>query len=181
MGLVISFSGQIGSGKSSISSAIATTLGWKRVSFGDYLRAEVKKRGGNPDFRHTLQELGQTLVETNPESFCRSVLELADFLPGGDLIVDGVRHVKIQKIIGKIVAPSNTKLIHFSAHASTRVVRVADRPVCKFDFARADRHPVEEESRYSLPVFADAVVDTQTNLDSVFHECLELVQTWSGL
>jgi cytidylate kinase len=40
MTLLLCFSGQIGSGKSSASIAVAEALGWKRTGFGDYLRSE---------------------------------------------------------------------------------------------------------------------------------------------
>jgi len=35
--LVLGFSGPTASGKSSLSKAIAATLGWRRISFGDYV------------------------------------------------------------------------------------------------------------------------------------------------
>ena len=179
MGLVVSFSGQIGSGKSSISSALAKTLGWPRVSFGDYLRAEVKRRGGNPNSRHMLQKLGQVLVDTHPESFSQSVLDMADFMPGGDLILDGIRHVEVQTIISRLVVPSEAKLIHLSADVSTRLERVAARPDGQSDFTRTDRHQVEEELRNRLPTFADAVVDARADVEITCRKCLNLIRTWS--
>ena len=179
MGLVVSFSGQISSGKSSISSALAKTLGWPRVSFGDYLRAEVERRGGNPNSRHMLQQLGQVLVDTHPESFSQSVLDMADFIPGGDLILDGIRHVKVQTIISRLVVPSEAKLIHLSADVSTRLERVAARPDGQSDFTRADRHQVEEELRNRLPTFADAVVDARADVEITCRKCLNLIRTWS--
>ena len=179
MGLVVSFSGQIGSGKSSISSELAKTLGWPRVSCGDYLRAEVKRHGGNPNSRHVLQELGQVLIDSHPESFSQSVLDMANFISGGDLILDGIRHVKVQTIISQLVVPSRAKLIHLTADDITRFERVAARPDGQSDFTRADRHQVEEELRNSLPAFADAVVDARADVETTCRKCLSLIRTWS--
>ena len=44
--LLVCFSGKIGSGKTSISCAVARWLECGRTSFGDYLRDEVARRGG---------------------------------------------------------------------------------------------------------------------------------------
>lgn len=91
MTVLVCFSGQIGSGKSSVSVAVATALGWSRTGFGDYLRAQIVQAGGDPHSRETLQDLGQRLVEADPEEFCRSVLNDGGFRPGEDFLIDGVR------------------------------------------------------------------------------------------
>lgn len=178
MGLVVSFAGQIGSGKSSVSCALAKILGWPRVGFGDYLRAEASRRGSNPDSRQVLQDLGQSLVDACPETFCRAVLDMADFNPGGDLLLDGIRHVDIQIVVGRLVAPSKTKLLYLSAEDSTRLKRVADQLDCKSEFTRADQHQVEAELKDNLPTIADAVIDTQTDTDAVVRKCLGLIRSW---
>ena len=179
MGLVIAFAGEIGSGKSSVSKALETALGWPRVSFGDYLRAEVGRRGGNPNCREALQELGQSLVDIHPESFCRSVLRMVNFRLGGDLLVDGVRHVNIQVIMRRLVLPSETKLVYLAADSNTRYERVRDRTGGQSDFARATQHRVEGEVKDCLSRIADAVVDTRNDADDPFEVCLRLIRTWS--
>ena len=74
MSLLLCFSGQIGSGKSSVSTAVAEVLGWRRTGFGDYLRGEIARLGGDPDDRKALQDLGQQRVEDDSTAFCRDVL-----------------------------------------------------------------------------------------------------------
>ena len=179
MGLVVSFAGQIGSGKSSVSNMLAETLGWPRVGFGDYLRDEVRRCGGNPDSRKALQDFGESLVDSNPEIFCHSVLDVVGFSPGADLLLDGVRHGNIQKIVQRIVAPSKAKLIYLSADDCTRFERVMIRPDGQADFARANQHQVEGELKDSLPALADKVVDTGVGINAAVRNCLSLIHTWS--
>ena len=179
MGLVIAFAGEIGSGKSSISKMLETALGWPRVGFGDYLRVEVRRSGGNPNCREALQELGQSLVDAHPESFCRSVLRMVNFRPGGDLLVDGIRHVNIQVIMQRIVLPSETKLVYLSADSNTRYERIRDRNDGQSDFARASQHRVEGEAKNCLTLVADAIVDTRIGAEDPFEVCLRLVRSWS--
>jgi hypothetical protein len=72
-GLVVCFSRRIGSGKSSVTQTLANALRWPRASFGDYVRARVAERGGDPSSRKELQNLGQTLVEADPSGFAAAV------------------------------------------------------------------------------------------------------------
>ena len=61
--LLVCFSGKIGSGKTSTSNAVAKALGCGYASFSGYLRDVVARRGGDPDCRESLQDLGQDRIE----------------------------------------------------------------------------------------------------------------------
>jgi dephospho-CoA kinase len=177
MRLLLCFSGQIGSGKSSISTAVAETLGWGRTGFGDYLRNEIARLGGDPNDRKTLQDLGQKRVEDDPAAFCRDVLAAAGFQPGDDFVIDGIRHVSIFEILAALGKPSEARLLFLSADETTRTARIQSR-ADGTDFVRASTHRVETELRNSLPQCADAVVDADQPLDRVVTDCLELVRRW---
>ena len=56
--------------------------------------------------REQLQDLGQSLVEADPDAFCRNVLANAGFVPGGNILLDGIRHVDVQRRVASIVKPS---------------------------------------------------------------------------
>ena len=180
MTLLACFSGQIGSGKSSVSAAVAAALGWRRTGFGDYLRAEIARGGGDSHSREALQDLGQRLVGADPEAFCRSVLAAGGFAPGDDFVVDGVRHVEIFRILGRVAAPSTARLIFLSANEAHRLGRVADR-LDKDDFARAATHRVEAELRNDLPTVADIVVDATRPFDDVVAYCIARIRAWRQL
>ena len=90
--LLVCFSGKIGSGKTSISGVVARRLGCGRSSFGGYLRDTIEQRGGDPDCRRSLQDLGQRRIERDPESFYEDDLKGEDgvLLPGKDVeVTDG--------------------------------------------------------------------------------------------
>lgn len=178
MGLVVCFAGQIGSGKSSLSRALAGSLGWPRTAFGDYLRKEAAKIGQDPDSRQVLQDLGQSLVERDAKQFCRAVLADGGFAPQGNLLVDGVRHVDVQRLIAELVAPSKTKLIYLAAGDAQRLERISDRSDGQSDFARAESHSVEAQLRDSLPALADAHINTEIGFDGVLRECESVIRAW---
>lgn len=178
MALVVCFSGQIGSGKSSVSRRLADHLAWRRASFGDYLRAEILRQGGDPESRQALQDLGQALVDRDPEGFCRSVLSSVSFQPGGDLLLDGVRHTTIQRIIRRLVAPSICRLIFLTTDDEHRLGRVRARLRGLEDDPRAQAHRVEAELRDSLPAISDVVIDANRDLSDVVSACVQAIGRW---
>lgn len=177
MSLLLCFSGQIASGKSSVSTEVAAALGWQRTGFGEYLRSEITRLGGDPNDRKALQDLGQERVDGDSAAFCRDVLTAAGFQPGDDFVIDGIRHVAIFEILAAVAKPSEARLLFLGAPESTRNDRVQLRADAQ-DFVRASTHRVEAELQDALPQRADAVVDADPPLDQVVAECLALVRRW---
>ncbi|WP_316226309.1 AAA family ATPase [Bradyrhizobium sp. SZCCHNS3052] len=179
MSLLLCFSGQIGSGKSSVSTSVAAALGCGRMGFGDYLRSEIARLGGDPNDRKALQDLGQKRVKDDSVAFCRDVLAASGFQPGDNFVIDGVRHVAILEILAKLSKPSKTRLLHLGAAERTRNVRVQSREDGQ-DFVRASTHHVEAELQDTLPLRADAVIDADQPFDRVVADCLEVVRNWQA-
>src|SRR6478609_5730788 len=102
-GLVVCFSGRIGSGKTSVTDALSNALGWPKAGFGDYLRERIKREGGDSTSRQALQDLGQSLVDSDADGFCADVISSASFVPGGNLVLEGIRHVDIYRRIARLV------------------------------------------------------------------------------
>ena len=177
MSLLVCFSGQIGSGKSSVSAAVAEALGWHRTGFGDFLRAELARSGADPASRQALQELGQQRVDSDPEAFCRDVLSAGGFQPGDDFVIEGVRHVAIFRILRAQASPSIARLLFLQASNAARTARVEARSD-NADFERAGGHRVEAELRDALPEHADAVIDADRPLAEVVADCVALIRAW---
>lgn len=151
---------------------------WPRTAFGDYLRAEVGRQGGDTRSRQALQDLGQSRVDADPVAFCRDVLAFGGFGTGMNFVLDGVRHVKIFDIVAGIVAPSNVRLVFLYAAEASRATRVGKRDDAS-DLSRAERHPVEAETVEALPDRADARIDADRSLEAVVADCVELARSWS--
>lgn len=177
MSLLLCFSGQIGSGKSSVSAAVAEALGWRRTGFGDYLRSEIRRLGGDPDERKALQELGQMRVDEDPVAFCRDVLAFGGFQQAEGFVIDGIRHTSIFEILAALSEPSQARLLFLDARETTRITRVRTRRDAQ-DFHRASKHRVEAELGSGLPQRADGTVSADQPFDRVVSSCLNLVQRW---
>jgi cytidylate kinase len=176
-GLVVCFSGRIGSGKSSVANKLAQALRWPKAGFGDYLRQRIAQEGGDPDSRRALQDLGQSVVDADPDQLCADVLGSAGFAPGGNLVLDGIRHASIYARITGLVAPSRACLVHLSADDTHVRARVASRPQGSGDLNRAQAHPVESDLQLALPELADVVLDANRPLTDVIADCLSAIQS----
>jgi adenylate kinase family enzyme len=173
-GLVVCFSGRMASGKSSLSQILASTLGWSRAAFGDYVRTLVANRGGDPNSRQALQDLGQSLVDADPDQFCRDVLKSGHFDPGANFLLDGIRHVDIYNRVRTIVVPSRAILIHLSLDDAEAQKRLEGRND-KTDITLAEKHRVEAEIASSLPHVADRVVDASPAIQEVALQALSVI------
>lgn len=150
--LAIAFSGAIGSGKSSLSRAVAEELRCARVSFGTQVREEARMRGLD-DSRETLQALGESLVREQIESFCKSVLAQASSMPHSPLLIDGLRHVEVLELLHELVAPRRLLLIYIEVAQADRSARLAR------DVSTWDTHSTEVQVPSSLQARADLILD----------------------
>ena len=177
--LLVCFSGKIGSGKTSTSNAVAKALGCGYASFSGYLRDVVARRGGDPDCRESLQDLGQDRIEEDAELFCRDVLAAAGFVPGQDFVLDGVRHFEVLHHLVRIAVPSEMRLFFLEADARLRSRRVGERSAKEGeDFDRAASHVVEEEMADKLPMAAHAIIDNSLPSCDVIDQCVGLIEKW---
>jgi len=159
MGLnfVLAFSGGLGAGKSSLTTALHERLGWPRASFGDHVRKIASENGRDEKDRSVLQQLGQALVLTNVGGFVDDVLAQAGDAP--NVILDGVRHVEVlfklrEKLNDKV------KLVHLEAPSDVRQERYLQRDdVERRLLARYEQDITEAQIARILPQYADLVVD----------------------
>ncbi|MCL7451691.1 MAG: AAA family ATPase, partial [Anaerolineae bacterium] len=162
---VLAFSGSIGSGKTTITEAVAKSLGWKLASFGRVVRKEARQRGLDPESRETLQLLGSELIEEGWEGFCQAVLVDAGWKQGEGLLVDGIRHIEALEMLRILVQPLRLFLIHVHVKACMREKRLFNRNgYTKQDIYEMDRHkciiramPTTDSDGCRPPVPSDAV------------------------
>lgn len=180
MGLVIAFSGRMRSGKTSLSCELSRRLSWPRVAFGEYVRKEIKRAGGNPDCRQLLQDYGQRRVENDLEGFCRSVLAQAELGNSTNLIVDGIRHTKVLETIRRLCVPMRTILVYVDCSDKTRYLRTNDLATSEDTFIQQDQHSVEDETGNTLRNLADKIVDGESDTADTAQPIIDLIYDWSG-
>lgn len=158
-GITICFAGKRGSGKSTISSLIATELRLQLVSFGDSVRGVANQQGLEPS-TEVLQHIGNTLIEGGVERFCRLVLSQVHLEPGESVVVDGIRHLEVFETLKHILSPNEGVLIYVSLDETKREKRLQKRDgTSKGALKSIDSHSTEIQPHSVLPNIADLIVD----------------------
>lgn len=180
MAIAIAVAGRIGSGKTTVTKSVALSLGWPRASFGDYVRAVAKERG-LPQTRTQLQELGTSLLRSDPPQFCAAVLHHSGWRLGENLIIDGLRHAETIPIIRGLVAPAPLKIVLISVPEETRLKRLAARgDGDKDSVASVEAHSSEQQVASALGDFADFIVNGDHSVEAVAQGLCEWIrnQQW---
>ncbi len=126
--VILGFAGRKASGKSTISRNISKILGWPYSSFGDCVRAIAKERGISLDI-DSLQALGQSLVDQDCSSFCRRVLDGSGNTDNQSIIVDGIRHIKIDDILKQLVTPNKLIIIFIDTPENIILNRLSEKGI----------------------------------------------------
>ncbi len=166
---VICLSGRIGSGKTSVSIALAAARNAATASFGAFVRTVAIARGLDANRREVLQDLGANLItEHGHEWLCREVVAAANWKQDRDLVVDGVRHVDVFDAIKRISAPTTTLLIYLQLESEMELaVRTGSRGILPDARARLEQHSTEHDVIQALPSLADLVVSAEAPVERI--------------
>jgi cytidylate kinase len=158
---IIAFAGRMGSGKSSVSEAIAADLGWQFASFGGFVRKTATSRGVEHT-RESLQAIGEELEANDPAKFCRAVLDDVGWHPGKSAVVEGIRHVRIWETLRNLVAPQPVFLVYLEAPEELRRARLQERGAQEANYLeRTEAHSTERDVIAELPKLAKLVLSTE--------------------
>jgi dephospho-CoA kinase len=173
--VAVGFSGKIGSGKSEVSCALASKLGWRRASFGEHLRALARARGLS-DSREVLQALGESLVAKDIRQFCQDVLFEANWTAGQGVVVDGIRHVEAIAALRDIVAPLRFFLVLVETPESSRQERLFGMGVGPGALRELELHSTERQVSSTIPGRADMRVDGTRKPLKLVEEIIEYLR-----
>ena len=161
---VVAVSGSIASGKSTLAEALGAATGWKRASFGAYIRSIAVSRGMEED-RPSLQRVGQELVQNGTDSFVQDVLRFGGWSLGQPVILEGVRHLSVLEAVERCVAPLPVVLVHVLADDIARRARVTSRGEIGPILDSVEAHSTEADVRVRLLERADVLVDGAGDID----------------
>ena len=177
MGLIVTFAGGRGSGKSTLSAELSRRLGYARVSFGDYVRGEARRRGLTSR-SEVLQSIGEELVSAGATTFARNVLSTAVWDANGVLLVDGVRHKEILEAIRSIAAPSHVRLVFVNVDKEQRKERLSVRGDDGRQFDKLEAASTEVQVAGVLPKLADLVVDGSMPVTDSISTLVRAISQW---
>jgi dephospho-CoA kinase len=169
------FSGPIGSGKSSVSKLFASTAGAGWSGFGATVK-EIALERHLPISREDLQVLGANLVEKECSSFCRRVIFKAREGQQGASVIDGLRHIRVLKELRSIVGCDPLVCVYVDAPQPLRLERVKARDgVSHEKLAELEKHSTEIEVNNRLKEVADFVANNGGSVE----DCVASIVQWS--
>jgi dephospho-CoA kinase len=177
--MIVAFAGRIASGKSAVSKAVAEQYSVDRVSFGDAVRTEARRRGLGEN-RTTLQDLGDELILAGWDRFCGLVLEQAHWDGRRSLVVDGVRHDGAVDALRHRAGRSRLHLVFVDTSWERRLAWLVDRGVSVPEALAADNHPNEGELD-AIRNRADLVVTNDADLEVVVTSVVRSLDSLGGL
>ncbi len=177
--LIVGLSGQAGSGKSTLARFLADRLDGETASFGDFVRYLASVQGASAE-RRSLQEIGESAVRGDADAFVADFIAWATPSPGRAFIVDGIRHIVIDKAMRAWAAAAGRNYVAVVVIATDEAR--ADRRTMgdRAALAMLDAHPVEQESVTALPTVADLVVRENWDGDAVLTSILEVASRQRG-
>ncbi|HEX3426394.1 MAG TPA: hypothetical protein VHT30_09695 [Acidimicrobiales bacterium] len=176
--MIVGFAGRIASGKSVVSKAVANHYSVDRVSFGDAVRLEARRRGLDGS-RVALQDLGDELIGDGWDVFCSLVIRQADWHGDSMLIVDGLRHLGAVDALRRLASPSRLYLVFIDTASDRRKTWLADRGVMELEALGADRHHNEGEIDAVMHE-ADLVVANDVDLNKVVSRVIQSLDDVGG-
>lgn len=159
--MIIGFSGLPGAGKTSLSTALAKSLGIPRVGFGSYVRSVAIEKN-LPIDRASLQNLGQHLIEDNISQFCKNVLKKGDVLTSEVFILDGIRH---NSVLSHIKLNHSVFLVYVEVSSETLMHRLTSRGEPELLDA-IQSEPTEMEVESVLRSQADIIVSGEYSIEN---------------
>lgn len=168
MSFVVGFSGKIGSGKTTIAKYAAEKFKITYVSFGDYIKREAFLRKIKIT-RKNLQNLGQLMYEQDELKFCQNVLDYYNWDGSSSLIIDGIRHLKVNSTLKKLALPLPYFLIYIETNDNLRKQRIGLNNI-----SLLDNHPTEKAVQQNLIVAANYVIDSDEPLEITEKKVEEL-------
>lgn len=170
------FSGPIGSGKTSISKQVASSLGYGWNGFGATVKRIAMERS-IPIEREKLQALGEHLITSDPNELCRRVMQEAGSEAARPVIIDGLRHAHIRNILERLSSPRGVVCIYVHVDDVTRFDRIAERDGSTPEKIRAlDLHSTEVEVGGAIRDLADFVADNNREASVTCTTILEWLE-----
>ena len=155
----LAFAGKIGSGKTTLTTALAAEIGCKRASFGDYVRYVVDQRGLEQT-RENLQNIGTEVLELDRRIFCTNVLQHVGWRRGDSIVIDGLRHSETIDLLQELVSPAKLKIIYVTIDDDIRLDRLGVRgDGDRRALTTAESHSSEKQVNSVLAYRADLVID----------------------
>jgi len=176
---IVAITGMPGAGKSTAAQALAR-FGWTRVVMGDVIRAEVKRRGLEPDAKNTGEVMRLLRAERGDSAVADLCLETIAKAGTEKVVVDGIRSVAEVEAFRR---KAKVLLVAVDASPERRFELLKERgrsddPLTYDMFVARDRRELDVGIGEAIAI-ADKTISNQVSTPAkLASELMEVVEGW---
>ena len=167
--MIICLAGPRASGKSTTAKCLASFLGWRSFSFGDYVRKVAKERGLDPQDLLVLQNIGSELIEMGWDNFCQNLLTFYGY-NNENVIIDGIRHVQAVNTLSSITQ-SRVFLVYLDVPETVQNERIQHR--YRGEYEGHENHDVEKQVKSEVREKADFIINAEIPPEEVTQSIIQ--------
>ncbi len=177
--LIVAITGMPGAGKSTAAKALEAH-GFKRITMGDVIREETRKRGMEPDEKNTGKVMLELRDQYGPGAVAEVCLRSLKALKESVVIVDGIRsyaEVEVFMRGGKV------KLLAISASRERRFKLLKERarsdaPASRASFDERDQIELSIGVGSAVALADESLSNERATPEELGNRAVELVEWW---
>jgi dephospho-CoA kinase len=167
--MIICLAGPRASGKSTTAKWLASLLGWRSFSFGDYVREVVRERGLDPQDLLVLQNTGTELIEKGWDNFCQNLLTYYGY-NNENAVIDGIRHVQAVITLASITH-SRVILVYLDVPETVQHERMQHRN--RGEYEGNENHDVEKKVKCEVREKADFIINAEIPAEEIAQSIIK--------
>ncbi len=169
--MIICITGEIASGKTTLSRELSKMTGYPRYSISDYLKEKAKIHGYDIITREVLQSVGKVCIDLGWNSFCTGFLTYVNWNVNQPLIIDGIRHKEFFTALKELISPDLCLLLFLDVENAIIQERLRIRGETQINHSHISEGNLEE-----LKLLADYIIYAGKRTEaSLASETLKIV------
>jgi len=177
--LIVGITGMPGAGKSTAAKALEVH-GFKRITMGDVVREETRRRGLEPDEKNTGKVMLELREKHGPGAVAEVCLRSLKAMKESVVIIDGIRssaEVEVFAREGKV----KLLAIHASRDRRFKLLnerRRNDAPTSRESFEERDKRELSIGVGNAVALADESLSNERTTLEELGNRAVEMVEWW---
>ncbi|HUI00469.1 MAG TPA: AAA family ATPase [Nitrososphaerales archaeon] len=177
--LIVAITGMPGAGKSTAARALEAK-GFKRIVMGDVIRAEVRRRGLEPDSKNTAKVMLELRARYGPGAVAEVCLRSLRAMKEGVVVVDGIRSYAEVEAFSRV---GRVRLLAIHASRDRRFKLLTERgrsdaPTSRASFDDRDARELSVGVGNAVALADGCLSNEDLNKDDLGRRTVELVESW---
>lgn len=177
--LIVGITGMPGAGKSTAAKALETH-GFKRITMGDVVREETRRRGLEPDEKNTGKVMLELREKYGPGAVAEVCLRSLKAMKENVVIVDGIRSYAEVEVFAR---EGKVKLLAIHGSRERRFKLLAERgrsdaPTSRASFETRDKRELSIGVGNAVALADESLSNERATSEELGNRAVEMVEWW---